>query len=537
MLYTALLLMILLLTIGVIAFFSVVITRQLKKSNYISSTQYGELVQILQDKHELHRFGYGQYLKRSYSDFNAFHMSFMHMGMMVTLMFTANYLFASVSISLSLFIFIIVSLFYVFTAIANGRLLSSQPTSGGLYHVLFRQVGSIWASSIGVIKIFAQLAATVLYSFIVFTLLAALFKPIFPQINQTTSIIIGMIVIMISQAIIANMRSVITRWMQGVGILLFWIVLIGISLCILFIVLPNGYSPFYFLLGESPNVVQQASNQMVPIAFAVLIIAKCFAGQDESSANAEETIEPKIKVPWATFLSTSYSVVFGFVFLTMLGIIYFNVSSGSYPSYSTEQWISGLLALPPVLQFLLISLLVIVGWYNGLFTVVNGSRHMMAMARDTLLPLSNKLANITLFRQTPHYAILMYAILSSIIAIAFSCYSSHTLFITHLLALIVFGYSSIYFLTNFLTFFRLDAVLIWTFNKGIKAVQVLAIIFNIILVTISAYFLSWQWITIILIVATLNGLYTYLSHGYIKLNVQKALNKQEFEHERNFPLQ
>ena len=537
MIHTIILFIMLGIVILLIALFSVAISRYIKKSNYMSSTHYGELVQLLQDKHELHRFGYGQYLKRGYSDFNAFHMSFMHMGMFVSLIFLANYIFNAVSISLSLLLFLCLAVFYLLTSVINGRLLGGQPTAGGLYHVMFKQVGSIWASFIGIIKLFAQLSTTVLYSFIMMSCLVLLLQSSIPFIQQPIMFCIGMVIIISTQALVASFKSAITRWVQGIGIILVWFIVLILSVSIMLVVMPDSYSPFYFLIGESPFVTSTQLSEPMAIAFVLILLARCFIGHDESGANAEETVEPKIKIPWAAYLSTSYTAIIGFVFLLVLGIVYFNVSGAVYLPLDTNEWLSGLLQLPLSVQYSLLAILLLICWMNGLFSLVNGARHVMAMARDVLVPFSTKLSSITLIRQTPHVAILTYAILASLVSFSYLAYHSSFNFLTQIIAISVMTYSLTYALVQFFSYFKSDTMTIWGFSIGVKFVQSVAIAFNMVMFTIATSLLSWQAVVIIFSSALLNVVYTYIKQGFVKLNVQSTIKKSEFEFERNFPLQ
>src|SRR5690606_21778460 len=109
----------------------------------------------------------------------------------------------------------------------------------GLYHVLFKQVGSIWASFTGVIKLLAQLATTVLYSIFIVKLLSLLFLNTFSFANNPFVICIGMVIIILLQATIANLKNVMTRWMQGIGILLYWGLFIFLCVAVLIFILPN----------------------------------------------------------------------------------------------------------------------------------------------------------------------------------------------------------------------------------------------------------------------------------------------------------
>lgn len=537
MLYTVLVFVLLFVSILLIGLLSHSISKNIKKANYISSTQYGELVQLLQDKHELHRFGFGQYLKRGYSDFNAFHMSFMNMGVIVCLIFMANYIFQTVSISLALLIFSSLAIFYILTATANARLLANQPTAGGLYHVIYKQVGSLWASFAGVIKLIAQLTTTILYSFFSMMMLSMLVYPLIPSIQNPLIMCLGMALIIGTQAVVANFKSALTRWMQGMGIILFWIMLISLSIGFLIFLLPNSYSPFYFLIGESPFVTSTSLSTPISIAMVIIILAKCFVGHDEAAANAEETIEPKIKIPWAAFMSSSYTVVLGFVFLLSIGMIYFNISGAAYVQYHTTDWLTGLLQLPLVIQYSIIIFLIAISWYNGLFSVVNGSRHVMAMARDLLLPFSQKISSITLIRQTPHYAILFYLIVSAVGCFSYTLFNQVELFLLQLIALTVAGYSLIYVVALFFSYFKGEQAAVWTLKRGDIAIKLIAIVFNCVILTLAVYFLSWQLIILVFCVSILNVIYTYIKHGYIKLAIQATINKNEFERERRFPLQ
>jgi len=536
MLYSIIVILLFLISIIFIGLFSYLISRNIKQSSYISSTNYGELVQLLQDKHELHRFGYGQYLKRGYSDFNAFHMSFMSMGLIVSLIFLANYIFATVSISYALIIFGGLSLFYILTSISNAQLLANQPTSGGLYHVVYKQVGSIWASIVGGIKLIAQLASTVLYSFICIKLILLVFSP--ALYKSTIAIALGMVIVIFLQVVIANLKSALTRWMQGVGIILFWLLLLIVSVLSFLFILPNGYSPFYFLVGEHPFITSSQFNVSLAIAFVIILLAKCFVGHDEAANNAEETIEPRIKIPWATYLSTSYTVVFGFVFLMLIGIVYFNVTKAVYVEADLNEWLLGLLLLPNPVQISILSLLIIMSWYNGLFGTVNGSRHIMALARDGMLPFSNKLANITLIRQTPHYAIIFYGVLASCLALSYLSINQDFIFISQIIGIVVALYSLTYAITLFFAFFtKHDQKTFWSIKYADQVIRIISIGFNCVIATLAITFVKWPFMIIIVAIVLLNSLYTYLKHGYLKLTIQTNINKNEFELERNFPLQ
>ncbi|MDQ6418056.1 amino acid permease [Paenibacillus sp. LHD-117] len=380
----------------------------LQRSRYQSMIQYGLETQLIQDKNDLHRFGLSQLLRRTSGGLSVVGMSMNTMAIIGggALLFGPALEAGGPSvIGIGL---PIVALLSICVSASLAELVSGVPTAGGIYHVAYQLGGRKWGIRAGWLHLAGYLAKLALFiggfAFLVDSLLASRFGYDSTVLTFCAAAGAGAF----TQAALCHYGQSIANKVQAAGVWLQIVIILSAIVGLVWMFWPGDYSPVTMYQWLDSNLEQPVQPLMFVLGF--LLLAQLFTGMDGAAHGAEETIEPRVRVPWAIYLSTAYTYIALFVllfFMTLIvmpagGLMFvspelFHASGlGGFVQYAAAGW-GGSVWLK--------ALIIVSLWQSGQQTMTACSRAVFSLARDEALPFSRKLASLSFRRHTPLIAI------------------------------------------------------------------------------------------------------------------------------------
>lgn len=389
-----------------------------ESSRYQSMSMYGRDAQVLQDKSDLHRLGLAQLLSRRWRGIPALGLSFNT----VALIGSAAILFGPALIAGGPTViglgFPIVALLSLPVAAALAELMSAVPSSGGIYHGAYLLGGRRWALFAGWLHAIGQLAMLALLTggcaFLVNRLLAARFG------LEVTPMSLGLTATAVccSLAAASLWGHIARQWLAAAGLWLQLVLASAILGGLVWAFWPGDYSPA--VLFAFRDISWNAAAGPEGLLLGTLLLLKLFTGMDGAAQGAEETIEPRISVPWSIFMSVAFVFAFGFVLLMFMTLT-LPSALGSSSNLTTIPLIGGFSGVEWFMQsalagwggaVILAVLIILSIWFSGVQAAGSCARTLFAMARDEALPFSRRLAAVSVTRQLPVTAIVVTAALS-----------------------------------------------------------------------------------------------------------------------------
>ena len=392
---------------------------QLKRRGYISMTRYAAYIQFMQDKKELNRLGIAQQLKRVFGPFAAFGISLNSMSLLGGAALYFTYAWSTGSASLLVWAWPVLGLFALLYHSGWGELISAVPTAGGSYHAALLLGGKKAGWHAGWLQLgghaamlaFANLtAARWLCPFlcswtgwsvgagtsILFFLLTAL-QVCFCSFGNAgfTAVQKGMALLQLGAAV-ALIGALSGYLWPSFGLNRLWEGSLSIQA-----MLPQPNGPAGWLVG-------------------ILLLYRMMTGSGAAEHASEETVEPKIRLPWAGLMAGAYVYTIGFVLLSLLAVSFLSVPETSGDRLAAflnlvagrggEAWRE---AAAVVIGISL--------WAAGLSSLYASSRMMGSMSRDRALPFSSFLSTILRKQRTFATGAVAAACLSAVFA-AIACF-------------------------------------------------------------------------------------------------------------------
>lgn len=531
--------MIAMLAIGMMMIIGICIyvQKRIRAQNYVSSSLYGDDIQLFHDKHDLHRFGIGQFLKRHYGEVGSFSLSFNTLGVLATSLLLFAPLVKNGGLELVLILFPIIGIVFILLSALLAQLVSSQPTAGGLYHVVFRQSGSMLASVIGILKLIAQVGLIIWYGLGCTYFLAILLASHNTWLQHEVGFYSTAAMIVFLQVLANSIKSSYIRSLQIMGLLLQLLGVLALISCVVMTMFSNSYSAIYIFVSQhnaSSLYLNEGSATFAQVGLLIALMSKWFVGTEEASSGAEETLEPRIRTPWSIFLSSSYTYIIGFIILLVLSNLVMNYSTDGSIS-NIEQWLSYLVTQSKGWGDILIVIAVLACWHNGQSSLTHTSRTILAMARDRMLPFSNKLGIVSFDRQVPHIAVAVAGLIAILSIIVLSTLNVSTILVTIAMVVVV-CYGSLYVLTlYFLRDKKIDSL--WQLGEWTNYVRWILIFALLVIVAAASYYVNPVVLIGIGILVVLGLIYTYINIGMVKLTMNNSqLEKGTIELEGKIPL-
>ena len=511
----------------------------LRKQNYISGVRYGKVVQQLQDKHELHRFGFGQYFRRQYGELSIFSISMNTIGMFPIMLLLFAPMVMQGGLVNSLFVYSAVGLLFIVILALIGQYLSSQPTAGGLYHVALRRGGTWLGAIVGSLQLIAQIGMLLGYSYGVVYFLKLLVSHKLLWLEHTAGFAIAMGVVILLKGTIGLLKSAYSPLFHYVSIIAQVLGVIVLLIVVYQAMQGDIYNGMHlFQLETHAANWFPATSELTPmqIGFMVALACRFFIGGDASSQAAEETIEPKVRIAWSALLSTCYSYMAGMILMLVLAIVYMNLGIGA-DGATGAQWLLLLTEKTPQLGLGLLILALLSCWFSGSTLLHVSARTLMAMARDGIVPLKHQLAKISYQKQSPQHALIGVQFLACVLLFVLYVIGSPQLFITSSLISFI-SYALIYVLLLYGV--PLDHIsTLWKLEEWDKPIRMISIVVLIALASAAGASLMSYELLIIVVPTVLLLLYAVITNGFSTklLQYDVTSSRDLFERERELPLQ
>lgn len=380
----------------------------LQQSRYQSLLSYGKETQAAHDKSELHRFGLPQLLRRTGGGMSAAGMSLNAMGLAGAAAILFGPALAAggptvISVGLP-----IIALLSLCVSASIAQLASSVPTAGGVYHAAYQLGGRRWGIRAGWLQVagYATRLALLIggFAYMADSLLASRLG------YESTALTFGAIAIIgaLSQAAICHLGSGFAHQIQAGGVWLQLFVVCAMLAGLVWLFWPGDYSPIVMYQWLDSGLEQPV--QPLPFVLGALLLAGLFTGMDGAAHGAEEIVEPRVRVPWAIYLSTAYTYVGLFVLFFFMSIVLLPSGGLKLPSsilFGSEQIGTYMQYAYAALggSYLLPVVVVLALWHNGQQTMAACSRAVFSLARDEALPFHRRLSSISFRRKLPLSAI------------------------------------------------------------------------------------------------------------------------------------
>ncbi|MGO4106069.1 amino acid permease [Paenibacillus sp. YAF4_2] len=384
----------------------------IRASKHISMIAYGEYAQSQQDKHDLNLFGLAQQLRRRLGAAASFGLSFQSMGFIGAIFLLAGPALnqggpSVVSIGLP-----ILALFGLLVSASLAELSSAVPTAGGVYHWSSALGTRRWGWYAGWFHLAGHVAImTVMNGACAYILdkMLAVWLGYSSSWLSTGLLLIG----------ITALQAAVNHWGTGrlgsmleAGILLQAAILAAIIGGIYITFGQSVYSPELLYTFQNSSL----DGHVTPWAFiaGVFVLQKLFLGMDGAAQASEEISDPRVRVPWAIYLSSVYTMIGGFVLLmcvtlvlpAIVGTTLFSSSDNLFAAAALDGWQG---------NSLIVLVIAAAIWGSGNSEMLVCSRAVFCLARDQALPFSRILSQVTRKLQTPLPAILAVSVISVIL--------------------------------------------------------------------------------------------------------------------------
>ncbi|MCY0897824.1 MAG: amino acid permease [Firmicutes bacterium] len=343
---------------------------------------------IRRDEELLRKMGYRQELKRAFSGFSNFAVSFTIISILSGCLTLYSFGLTSAGTLAASIGWPIVGLFVLTVALGMAEIASTFPTAGGLYYWASKLGGPGWGWFTAWFNLLGQVAVTAGIDYGMAIFIDALLNEFFPAIPATghrgaVATLIIFAIAMLLQAcinylgvnVVAALTSVSAWWHMG-GVLLIVVSLVFFA--------PLHPHPLHFLFttGHSSSGFPDWYGFLI----GLLLAQYTFTGFDASAHVSEETVGADRSAPRGIVSSVWVSLVAGYVLL--LGL------TASLPSLS-----KAMASTNPVLYILttrlgfsvgtaLFIVAVVAQFFCGTASILSNSRMIYAFSRDRGLPLS-----------------------------------------------------------------------------------------------------------------------------------------------------
>jgi len=519
------------------------VQRGLRSINYISGVRYGKVVQQLQDKHELHRFGFGQYFRRQYGELSIFSIAMNAIGTFPIMLLLLAPIIQQGGMGAGLFIYCGVGLVFIIILALIAQYLSAQPTAGGLYHAALREGGRWLGSIVGSLQLIGQLLLMLGYSVGFVYFLRLLLPETVSWLQQPNGMIFTVVLCLVAQLLIAGFKSTTYRLFH-IGA--FLIQGGGIALLILAVIIgwrTESYSGLHLFMTDAGVAGWFPSlTEMTPMNWGLMIalVGRFFIGGDVSSQHAEETLEPKVKIAWATLLSTSYSFMIGLMLMLILSMFYMNAAYTSNVS-GGEMWLLHLVQSNSFIGYSLLILALISCWSSSSTLLHSASRSLMAMGRDGMIPFQHSLSMMNYIKQVPQRAYFGVVILALAFVVPLHYISAQQLLL-HLTLLAVVSYCFLYVIIFFFVPL-ISRTAIWKMEGWERGIRFCGMLLLTMLASAAIACLPLMTLSVIIVPTLLLALYVVVYSIVIKGQSNKffghdnSASRDLFEMEGEMPLQ
>jgi amino acid transporter len=382
---------------------------------------------LSRDEQRLAELGYKQELKRGWSSFSNFAISFSIISVLAGCFTSYGQAFNNggpVAISIG---WPVISLFILCVAFSMSELASAFPTAGGIYYWAYRLGGAGWGwftgwfNLIGLVAVVASVdyaAASFLQYLLSLYNVDFIFNFASTNVHYDAHVVFALFAVILAlHGLINVFSSHLVSVFNGVSV---WWHVIGVAvIVIVLIAVPSHHASFSYVFGHRSYGIGGFSHGMywfyvLPLGF--LLTMYTITGYDASAHVSEETHGADDSAPKGVWRSVFYSAVIGWILLLALTFAVQQkdiktISSAGFPALSI---LSSALGSASAKLVILIS--TIGQLFCGMACVTSASRMTFAFSRDGAIPGHNLWRRLGANR-TPTWAVFFVCVFALIVTI------------------------------------------------------------------------------------------------------------------------
>ncbi len=377
------------------------------------------------DEQRLAELGYKQELKRGWSGFSNFAISFSIISILAGCFTTYGQAWNNggpVAISIA---WPLISVLVLLVAFSMAELASAMPTAGGIYYWASKLGGPAWGwftgwfNLVGLVAVVASVdyaAATFLNSTLSFYNLH-LFGVNFATTSVQSALhhtFVLFVLLLLAHALINIFSSHLVAMFTNVSV--WWHVVGVLVIIVLLIAVPSHHQSASFVFGHRINNSGFSDNMywfyVLPLGF--LLTMYTITGYDASAHVSEETHGAAMAAPKGVWRSVFYSAIFGWMVLLALTFAATNVKAINAAGGTSQSIIESALTSAAAKAVLVISTVGQI--FCGMACVTSASRMTFAFSRDGAVPGHNLWRKLGK-NKTPTWAVVFVAVIALIITI------------------------------------------------------------------------------------------------------------------------
>ncbi|MFC4777739.1 amino acid permease [Paenibacillus sp. GCM10023252] len=391
--------------------------RGIRAATHQSMTGYAAYIQYMQDKHDLNRFGIAQQLRRRLGGLAVFGISYHTIGLLGGAVVLYGPAILTGGPSVLGYGWPILALLGLSVSASLAELSSAVPTAGGCYHWSSALGGRKWGWRAGWLHIAGYTSLFTLTNIGCAIVIYSCLSNRLGYASSAVTMIVLLALITVSQAAVHYWGARAMRWLLSGGVWLHIAAVLVIAGGLMALSWPGLYSSemLYSRLPAAESHGVSGLSGSLSWLIGLLWLQRLFIGQDGAGHGAEEASDPRVRVPWAIYLSSVYTSIVGFALLAFMTLSWMGRSAPA-PGESGSLFVMMVQAAwsNSILVLLLIAACI---WLSGLQAMGVLSRSIFAMARDHSLPLSRKLAYVEPGAHLPIYSLLASAGMSLLLGV------------------------------------------------------------------------------------------------------------------------
>ncbi len=377
------------------------------------------------DEKRLAELGYKQELKRGWSGFSNFAISFSIISILAGCFTTYGQAWNNggpVAISIG---WPVISVLILLVAFSMSELASAMPTAGGIYYWASKLGGPAWGwftgwfNLVGLVAVTASVdyaAATFLNSTLAFYNLH-LFGVNFATTSVQSALhhtFVLFVILLAAHALINIFSSHLVAMFTNVSV--WWHVIGVVVIILLLIFVPSHHQSASFVFGHRINNSGFNHNMywfyVLPLGFLLTMYTE--TGYDASAHVSEETHGAAMAAPKGVWRSVFYSAIFGWAVLLALTFAATNTKAIAAAGGTSQSIIESALTSAAAKAVLVIATVGQI--FCGMACVTSASRMTFAFSRDRAVPGHNLWRRLGK-NKTPTWAVVFVAVFALIITI------------------------------------------------------------------------------------------------------------------------
>jgi amino acid transporter len=380
---------------------------------------------LTKDEQRLAELGYKQELKRGWSGFSNFAISFSIISILAGCFTTYGQAWLNggpVAISIG---WPVISVFILLVAFSMAELASAMPTAGGIYYWSSKLGGAGWGWFTGWFNLIGLVAVTASVDYAAATFLNSTLSfygaNIFGVNFATTTVqsalhhtFVLFALILILHALINIFSSHLVAMLTNVSV--WWHVIGVLAIIVILVAVPSHHQSFSFVFGHRINLSGFSSHMywfyVLPLGF--LLTMYTITGYDASAHISEETHDAAMAAPKGVWRSVFYSAIFGWMVLLALTFAATHVNAISAAGGTSQSIIESALSSAAAKAVLVIA--TVGQLFCGMACVTSASRMTFAFSRDGAVPGHNLWRRLGK-NKTPTWAVVFVAAFAFIITI------------------------------------------------------------------------------------------------------------------------